>query len=76
MFAEKQSLVEITAKPLPMREIPEMFFIHRRITMRHEQAAVELPIHCGEDDGGDGDEEEEGMRSAECGVRNGLRTRG
>ncbi len=46
MLAEKQpSVIEVTAKSLAMREIPEMFFVHGGIAVRDIQREVHLPVH-------------------------------
>ena len=50
MFTEEQPAIEITAKPLSMQQIPQMFFVHRGITMRNQQIEIQPPIHRGKDD--------------------------
>ena len=44
VLTQKQSLVQITAKSLAMPRIPQMLFIHRRITVRHQQIVVQTAV--------------------------------
>ncbi len=63
MFAEKESLIEVTAKAFSMPDVPEMLFVHRGITVRHEQTVIELSVHpegCTLPDDRENEEEHQG----------------
>jgi hypothetical protein len=51
VLTQKQPpVVEVAAKSLAVEEIPDVLFIHRRITVRHLQRLVEHPVHGPEAD--------------------------
>ena len=50
MLAQEKSLIEITAEPLAVRDVPQMLLVHGRVAMRNQKPVIKLPVHRGEND--------------------------
>ena len=44
VFTKKQSLVKVAAEAVAMPEVPQVLFIHRRITVGHHQLGIQAGI--------------------------------